>query len=255
MIVVHRLLKNEVVEKLGIPAYALIASSASTVSDIDQAALGMRAHAESYDRIGDVPAWVHDLDRRWQEEEARGAGLRQPRGVDPPRCRCPRACRAGGLGVPHHAGQRITWQPWVTSVTIKARARGDGAARLANHCMHGKDAVVEENPGLAALDYVTDRTILDTPGGPVRLLHTIEPEPGPGPLLIRRADDPPREGADGVPRAGLRGGPLIGAPGAPRGPRRRARGAREERPRPGSLIGHAPAGRPPWPGSAVGNVD
>ena len=36
------------------------------------AALGMREHTETYDRIGDVPAWVHDLEHRWQEEEARG---------------------------------------------------------------------------------------------------------------------------------------------------------------------------------------
>ena len=31
----------------------------------------MRAHTETYDRIGDVRAWVHDLERRWEEEEAR----------------------------------------------------------------------------------------------------------------------------------------------------------------------------------------
>lgn len=30
-------------------------------------------HTETNDRIGDVPAWVHDLERQWQEEEeARG---------------------------------------------------------------------------------------------------------------------------------------------------------------------------------------
>lgn len=32
----------------------------------------MRKHIETYDRIGDVPAWAHDLERRWREEEARG---------------------------------------------------------------------------------------------------------------------------------------------------------------------------------------
>ena len=72
MIVVHRLLKNEVVEQLGIGAYALISQECIDASDIDPAALGMREHTETYDRIGDVPGWVHDLERRWQEEEARG---------------------------------------------------------------------------------------------------------------------------------------------------------------------------------------
>ena len=71
VIVVHRLLKNEVVERLGMNAYALISQGCIDATDIDPAALGMRAHTETYDRIGDVPAWAHDLERRWQEEEAR----------------------------------------------------------------------------------------------------------------------------------------------------------------------------------------
>ena len=43
--------------------------------------------------------------------------------------------------------------------------------------MHGKDAVVEEILDWRPYDYVTDRTVLDTPGGPVKVLHTIEFEP------------------------------------------------------------------------------
>ncbi len=43
--------------------------------------------------------------------------------------------------------------------------------------MHGKDAVIEEILDWRPFDYVTDRTILATPGGPVKVLHTIEFEP------------------------------------------------------------------------------
>ena len=71
-IVVHRLLKNEVVERTGMSAYALISQDCISASDIDPAALGMGEHTETYDRIGDVPGWAHDLERRWQDEEARG---------------------------------------------------------------------------------------------------------------------------------------------------------------------------------------
>src|SRR5512141_3204406 len=71
VVVVHRLLKNEVVEKLGMSAYALFTQSCIDVTDIDPAALGMRPHAETYERIGEVPGWAHDLERRWREEEAR----------------------------------------------------------------------------------------------------------------------------------------------------------------------------------------
>jgi hypothetical protein len=43
--------------------------------------------------------------------------------------------------------------------------------------MHGKDAVVEEILDWRPYDYVTDRTILDTPAGPLKFMHTIEFEP------------------------------------------------------------------------------
>jgi hypothetical protein len=45
--------------------------------------------------------------------------------------------------------------------------------------MHGKDAVVEEILDWRPYDYVTDRTIVSTPGGPVGFPHTIELEPTP----------------------------------------------------------------------------
>jgi hypothetical protein len=50
--------------------------------------------------------------------------------------------------------------------------------------MHGKDAVVEEILDWRPYDYVTDRTVLDTPSGPVKVLHTIEFEPGAGGTTI-----------------------------------------------------------------------
>jgi hypothetical protein len=184
VIVVHRLLKNEVVEKLGIKAYALISQKCIEASDIDPAALGMREHTEAYDRIGDVPAWAHDLERRWQEEEARGRVFVTPAEsiltVSVP------------TGVPPQVawefltkpGQRMSWQPWVTEVTIRGAPGGRRGLGSANHCMHGKDAVVEEILDWRPYDYVTDLTILDTPGGPVRARHTIELEPGPAGTTI-----------------------------------------------------------------------
>ncbi len=74
-------------------------------------------------------------------------------------------------------GQRMSWQPWVTEVTVKGATGGRRGPGSANHCMHGKDAVVEEILDWRPYDYVTDRTILDTPTGPIKLLHTIEFEP------------------------------------------------------------------------------
>ena len=177
VIVAHRLLKNEVVARLGINAYALISQKVIDASDIDPAALGMREHTEAYDRIGDVPAWAHDLGRRWQEEEARGRVFVTPEDsiliVSVP-TKVPPQVAWEFLTKP---GQRMTWQPWVTQVTIKGATGGRRGLGSANHCMHGKDAVVEEILDWRPYDYVTDLTILDTPGGPVKLPHTIELEP------------------------------------------------------------------------------
>jgi hypothetical protein len=124
-----------------------------------------------------VPAWAHDLERRWQEEEARG------------RVRVSAEESILTLSVPTNVppqvawefltkpGQRMTWQPWVTEVTVTGTAGGRRGPGSANHCMHGKDAVVEEILDWRPYDYVTDRTTLETPSGPVRALHTVELEP------------------------------------------------------------------------------
>lgn len=71
MIVVRRLLKNDVVEKLDMAAYALISQQCVDVTDIDPAALGLQPQTETYEGIGEVAAWAHDLEQRWQEEESR----------------------------------------------------------------------------------------------------------------------------------------------------------------------------------------
>jgi hypothetical protein len=177
VIVVHRLLKNEVVEKLGMNAYALISQACIDASDIDPAALGMRPHTETYDRIGNVPAWAHDLERRWQEEEARGRVFVSPGdafvSISVP-TNVPPQIAWEFLTKP---GQRMTWQPWVTEVAIEGATGGRRGPGSSNHCMHGKDAVVEEILDWRPYDYVTDRTILATPDGPLRVLHTIELEP------------------------------------------------------------------------------
>ena len=144
----------------------------------------MREHTETYDRIGDVPAWAHDLERRWQEEEARARVRVAPEDaildVTVP-TNVPPQTAWEFLTTP---GQRMTWQPWVTEVTIKGATGGRRGLGSANHCKHGPDAVIEEILDWRPYDYVTDRTILDTPGGPTMVLHTVELEPATAGTII-----------------------------------------------------------------------
>jgi Protein of unknown function (DUF2652)/Polyketide cyclase / dehydrase and lipid transport len=191
VIVVHRLLKNEVVEKLGMEAYALITQRCIDASDLVPADLGMQPHSETYDRIGEVPAWAHDLERRWQEEEERARVFVSPEEsiltLSVPTSAPPQVAWEF-LTKP---GQRMTWQPWVTGVTIEGATGGRRGPGSSNHCMHGKDAVVEEILDWRPYDYVTDRTVLDTPAGPLRLLHTIELEPVTAGTVIHFRFAPP----------------------------------------------------------------
>ena len=179
VILVHRLLKNEVVERLGIRAYALFTQACLSEAGIDPGPIGRQPITERYDSIGDVPCWVHDLERRWQEEEQRVRAFVRPEEA------------ITALSIPTSVppqvaweyltepGRRMAWQPWVTGVEVEGTTGGRRGPGSSNHCRHGKDAVVEEILDWRPYDYVTDRTVVDTPEGPVGFPHTIELEPTP----------------------------------------------------------------------------
>ena len=106
-------------------------------------------------------------------------------------------------------GQRMSWQPWVTEVNVTGATGGRRGPGSANHCMHGKDAVVEEILDWRPYDYVTDRTVLNAPDGPVRVLHTMELEPTTEGTTIHLRYAHPRTKRERVLMATM--GPAYGA--------------------------------------------
>lgn len=177
VIVVHRLLKNEVVEKLGLGAYALFTQAAIDRMELDPAALGMTPSVESYEHVGEVATWVHDLERRWQEEEERKRVFVPTKGAalvfSVPTAAPPQVAWEF-LTVP---GRRTGWQTGVTGVLLAestGNRRGVGATI---HCMHGSEAVIEEILDWRPYDYWTNRSTVNTPAGPIRMLNTVELEP------------------------------------------------------------------------------
>ena len=68
VILVHRLLKNSIVEQTGVEAYAAFSQTCIEAMGIEPEPLGMAPHAETIEHIGEVTLWVHDLGRRWREE-------------------------------------------------------------------------------------------------------------------------------------------------------------------------------------------
>ena len=128
---------------------------------LDPSALGMRPSNQRYEQIGEVPAWAHDLDRRWAEEEERTRVIVSPDeavlALDVP-VRVPPQVAWEFLTRP---GQRMSWQPWVTDVTIKGDEGGRRGLGSANHCMHGEDAVIEGFRSMAATVCVGVRAMMD----------------------------------------------------------------------------------------------
>ncbi len=190
VIVVHRLLKNEVVASTGIEAYALFTQQCVDAMDVDVAALGMRASSETYEHIGVVSAWIHDLGRRWQEEEARTRVIvneRQAVYRKDLTTSVPPQILWEYLTAP---GQRPTWQVGVTRVEVIATGnrRGVGAT---NHCMHGKGASIEEVLDWRPYDYFTIRNTVPTPLGPLSFLQTWEFEPTPTGTIVHMRVAPP----------------------------------------------------------------
>lgn len=133
VILVHRLLKNDVVASTGIEAYALFSQQCADAMDVDVSALGMRASSQTYEHIGAVPVWVDDLGRRWQEEESRTrviVGDRQALYRFDVATPAPPQIVWEFVTTP---GRRRAWQLGVTGVEVNAAGnrRGSGPPRNA----------------------------------------------------------------------------------------------------------------------------
>ncbi|HEX8025045.1 MAG TPA: DUF2652 domain-containing protein [Candidatus Limnocylindrales bacterium] len=176
VIVVHRLLKNTVVETTGVAAYALLSQASVARLGLDPVALGMAPHAEAYEFVGTIDGWVHDLERRWQEEDSRA--------------RVRVTAEESVVGTTYEVeappqtvweflttpGRRVAWQYGVTDVIQDASRRAVGTT---NHCMHGKDAIIEEVLDWRPFDYFTNRSTIGTPVGTIKIVGTFELEPTP----------------------------------------------------------------------------
>ena len=71
VILVHRLLKNVVNERLGGRAYALYSDAFVRAAGVDPTAEGLVEHKEPIHVIGDVACWLRDLEQAWLDENNR----------------------------------------------------------------------------------------------------------------------------------------------------------------------------------------
>jgi uncharacterized protein YndB with AHSA1/START domain len=174
VIVVHRLLKNAVAEVSGIGAYALYTDACLAAMNLDDpSAAGMIRHEEAFDDVGPIGAWVVDLQRAWAGEQERSrvvVGATDALATYEATLDAPQALVWEYVTSP---ALRPMWQLGVEAVIPDSGPRGRRGIGTVNHCMHGKDVIIEEVIDWEPPDHVTYRSLVPAPGAP-KLLNTFQ---------------------------------------------------------------------------------
>lgn len=183
VIVVHRLLKNRVVEDLGIPAYALLTDACLEATSLDAELLGMVRYEDAFDGIGPVGGWVHDLASAWRNEHDRERTYVSPDEAvwtDQGLVRdVPVSLVWEWLTLP---SRRVQWEAGFDDITEFLPEDGRRGLGTETHCAHGenllKNAVLDWRPPRYVTNYgefpdgtpylVTDEALEDERGVIVR---------------------------------------------------------------------------------------
>jgi uncharacterized protein YndB with AHSA1/START domain len=172
VIVAHRLLKNSITKQTGLRGYALLTQSCLQRFGLDPSILGMTAHVEAYEDVGEIAGHVLNLEQRWQEEQQRRAVYIPPGQGFP----------VGEFDLPApppivwdymtSPAKRVRWQPDTLRVD-ENHAVGVRGVGTVNHCVHGDFTAVEEYLDWKPFQYFSDHTT--TPMGSARFTTELTP--------------------------------------------------------------------------------
>ncbi len=70
VIVLHRMLKNQVTERTGLQAYTLYSDAAIRALGIESFCEKLIPHEETYEHLGTVSSWIQDMESVWREKKA-----------------------------------------------------------------------------------------------------------------------------------------------------------------------------------------
>jgi hypothetical protein len=192
VILVHRLLKNNVEAKLARHAYILYTDAFAQRTGMNPQAQGLIEHHETVEIIGDVRCWLRDLEAGWQADAARkrvevtAAEAIASFVID---VEAARQTTWEFLTAPGH---RVMWTAGATGVEEDV-ANGRRGAGTVNHCMHGKDVIIEEVLDWQPPDYLTRRIQLFDTGVNLTLTHALSDGPSGGTRIEVRVAPPPPE--------------------------------------------------------------
>jgi hypothetical protein len=181
VIVLHRLSKNSAADVLGTKGYVLLTDDSMTALELDGEALGMRAHVERYDDIGEVPCCIEDLRERWTAESDRLRVFVERDGASFERT----------ITVP--VDRTVAWE-WLTAPERRVLYAADDVVLMTpggrqrpgvtNHCMHGPDVIVEHIADWRPFDYFTKS--YEFPGvGRMHWTFELADDPGGTTLSVR----------------------------------------------------------------------
>lgn len=141
VVLVHRMLKNHVAERLGTRAYAMLTVPFAEAVGVTPGGEWLE-HIEALDDVGEVKALVCDLGARWRAAEERSpvlvpADAKHRFEVDLP---APPPIVWEWLTSPH---LRERWEPDTDRVE-QTNAEGVPGVGTRNHCVHGRSAIDEE---------------------------------------------------------------------------------------------------------------
>ena len=157
VVVIHRLLKNSVAETTGLIGYALLTDACLAAAGLDPTPLELREHRETYESLGEIRCWLHDLERAWRRErELRRVRVTDRDTMTSVEVELP-VSPARAWSYLTDPLQRPKWVPAIVRID-QSNAAGRRGVGTTNHCVHGDGVTLEEILDWRPFDYFTIRT-------------------------------------------------------------------------------------------------
>jgi Polyketide cyclase / dehydrase and lipid transport len=180
VIVVHRLLKNQVAGS----GYVLMTEAFAASYGLNPEQLGLSPHVEGYGDVGEVRCFVGELERRYREERDRRRLAVTPDEAALQVERFLPLAPAAAWELLTAPGKRLLWQ--VDDIE-EAQAGGRRCTGTASVCVDGRTKIYEEILDWRPFEYFTESR---TPAGGARFLLTTTLTPAEGGTVVRALGRP-----------------------------------------------------------------
>lgn len=142
IIIVHRLLKNNIIEKTGVEAYLFVTQAASEAMQLGEITEFMTPHSETYDNLGQVAGYISDMQAAWIVEREQRRIVPEPEEtwftlhVD---IKAPPSVVWDYLSEPE---LKVKWHGMLTDVRIVEPRKGRMGPGSEHHCSHAMGVTI-----------------------------------------------------------------------------------------------------------------